>query len=107
MSQERQRLEKDGYREAIQQLGLIIVEGFNDVIKLDSLQVPAMGICSNLVSDEQVAKIIRLANELSEGKVRLMLDCDSEGDDGAKDAAWLRRRKLRPTSAATPAFHLR
>ena len=47
-----------------------------------------MGICSNLVSDEQVAKIVRLANELSEGKVRLMLDCDGEGDEGAKDAAW-------------------
>ena len=26
--------------------------------------------------------------ELAGGKVRLMLDCDEEGDDGAKDAAW-------------------
>lgn len=40
------------------------------------------------VSDAQVTKIVRLANELSEGKVRLMLDCDAEGDDGAKEAAW-------------------
>ena len=85
--QERQRLEENGYREAIHRLGLIIVEGFNDVIHLDSLQVPAMGICSNLLSDEQVAKIARLAGEVR-GKVRLMLDCDTEGDEGAKDAAW-------------------
>ena len=47
-----------------------------------------MGICSNLLSDEQVAKTVRLANELSEGKVRLMFDCDAEGDEGAKDATW-------------------
>ncbi len=81
--QDRERLEENGYREAIHRNGLIIVEGFNDVIGLDALQVPAMGICSNHVSEEQLTKIIRLANELSEGKVRLMFDCDAEGDDGA------------------------
>ncbi len=86
--QERERLEENGYREAIHRHGLIIVEGFNDVIGLDALQVPAMGICSNHVSEEQLTKIIRLANELAGGKVRLMLDCDAEGDDGAKEAAW-------------------
>ena len=86
--QERQRLEESGYREAIHRHGLIIVEGFNDVIGLDALQVPAMGICSNHVSEEQLSKIIRLANELAGGKVRLMLDCDAEGEEGAKDAAW-------------------
>ncbi len=86
--QEQGRLEENGYREAIHRLGLIIVEGFNDVIALDALEVPALGICSNLMSDEQVAKIIRLSNELSEGRVRLLFDCDNEGDEGAKDAAW-------------------
>ena len=86
--QERERLEENGYREAIHRLGLIIVEGFNDVIGLDALQVPAVAICSNLMSDEQVEKIARLAIELSEGRVRLMFDCDAEGDTGAKEAAW-------------------
>ncbi len=84
--QEQGRLEENGYREAIHRLGLIIVEGFNDVIALDALEVPAFGICSNLMTDEQVAKIVRLANELSDGKVRLMFDCDAEGDEGARDA---------------------
>ena len=86
--QERQRLEENVYREAIHRLGLIIVEGFNDVIALDALEVPAFGICSNLMTDEQVAKIVRLAKELSDGKVRLLFDCDAEGDEGAKEAAW-------------------
>ena len=68
--------------------GLILVEGFNDVIGLDALKVPAMAICSNHMSDEQATKIVRLAKSLSQGRVRLMLDCDAEGDDGAKEAAW-------------------
>ena len=86
--QQRERLEKNGYREAIHRFGVIIVEGFNDVIGLDSLQIPAMAICSNRMSDEQAAKIVRFANELSQGRVRAMFDCDAEGDEGAKDAAW-------------------
>ena len=46
------------------------------------------GICSNLISETQIKKIKRIANQLSDGKVRLMFDCDAEGDEGAKDAAW-------------------
>ena len=41
------RLREPGYREFIAQHGLVIVEGFNDVIGLDNLGVPALGIMSN------------------------------------------------------------
>lgn len=86
--QKRRRLEEVRYREAIHRVGLVIVEGFNDVIGLDALNIAAVAICSNHMSDEQAAKIIRLAKSLSQGRVRLMFDCDVEGDNGAKEAAW-------------------
>ncbi len=86
--QQRGRLEEPCYREAITRYGLIIVEGFNDVIQLDALQIPAVAICSNRITDEQVAKIVRLSKELAAGRVSMFFDCDEEGNAGAKDATW-------------------
>lgn len=82
-----EQLQSEECRKRIEEIGLVIVEGFNDVINLDALDVPAFAICSNVVSDEQVAKIARLASEVH-GRVRLLFDCDAEGDAGAKDTAW-------------------
>jgi hypothetical protein len=84
----RERLAQPGYREKLKELGLIVVEGPNDVIALDRLGVPAVGICSNVVTDEQVEKLVRWANELAGGAVMLMLDCDREGDNGARECLW-------------------
>ena len=39
-------------------------------------------------TDQQVEKIARWANELADGVVTLMLDCDPEGENGAKQALW-------------------
>jgi len=86
--QQRERLDEPGYREAIAKYGVIIVEGFNDVIRLDRLQIPAFGICSNRMTEEQLTKTIRISKELSNGRVTIFLDCDDEGDEGAKEAAW-------------------
>jgi hypothetical protein len=71
------------------------------VIQLDSLEVPAVAICSNRITDEQVAKIIRLSNELAAGRVSLFFDCDGEGNAGAKDAAW---KLLQAGLAVRPAW---
>jgi hypothetical protein len=84
----RERLQQSGYREKLRQLGLIVVEGPNDVIALDCLGVPAVGLCSNMGTDEQVGKLVRWANDLAGGVVTLMLDCDLEGENGAKQALW-------------------
>jgi hypothetical protein len=84
----RERLQRPGYRDKLKELGLIVVEGPNDVIALDALDVPAVALCSNTVTDEQVEKIVRWANELADGVVTLMLDCDPEGENGAKQAIW-------------------
>jgi len=65
-------------------LGLIVVEGPNDVIALDELGVPAVALCSNTITQEQAKTTARLAIELADGIVTLMLDCDPEGEHGVQ-----------------------
>ncbi|MSQ97580.1 MAG: hypothetical protein EXR98_23925 [Gemmataceae bacterium] len=83
------RLLEPGFRETIAQCGIIVVEGFNDVLGLDAIGVPAVGIMSNKVTEQQVAKIERFAKGLAGGKVTLLFDADDAGDDGVKEALWL------------------
>lgn len=83
-----QRLTEPGYRKTIRDLGILVVEGPNDVIRLDALSVPAVGLCSNHVSREQVQKLTRWAHQLAGGRVTLMLDCDPEGEQGAKQSLY-------------------
>jgi 5S rRNA maturation endonuclease (ribonuclease M5) len=83
-----ERLRQRGYRERLGELGLIVVEGPNDVMALDAIGVPSVGLCSNTVTHAQVAKIVRWANDLADGQVTLMLDCDEEGENGMKQALW-------------------
>ena len=82
------RLKAAGYRESIATHGILVVEGFNDVIGLDSIGVPAVGIL-NKITEEQVAKVERFARMLAGGKVSLLFDVDQAGDDGAEEAHWL------------------
>lgn len=84
----KERLREPGYREALQELGLIVVEGSNDVIALDALGLPSVGLCSNMMTDVQVKKVVRWAKELAGGLVTLMLDCDAEGENGMRQALW-------------------
>ena len=86
--QHRDRLKEPGYAEVIARYGLILVEGFNDVIALDNFGMPALGICSNRITAEQVEKVTRWARQLSAGKVALLFDCDGMGEAGAQNAAW-------------------
>ena len=86
--QHAERLKEPGYRESVARHGVVVVEGFNDVIALDVIGVPAIGICSNKMTEEQVAKIERWAKRLGGGRVSLMFDCDAMGDEGAKEALW-------------------
>ena len=87
--QQKSRLEeRPEYREFLMRYGLILVEGFNDVIGLDNLDVYSEGICSNHFAEAQIPKAIRRARELAGGKVALFLDCDEAGENGTKDAVW-------------------
>ncbi|MBW3596960.1 MAG: hypothetical protein KY475_06760, partial [Planctomycetes bacterium] len=80
--------ERPEYREFLARHGLILVEGFNDVLALDHLGVYAEAICSNQIADQHLAKIIERANRLASGRVSLLFDCNDAGDAGAKEAAW-------------------
>jgi len=82
------RLQEPGYREAIAQQGIVVVEGFNDVIGLDNLGLPAVAIMSNKITEQQVDKVERWAKQLASGKVTLLFDADDAGE-GAKEALWL------------------
>ena len=86
--QQASRLQEPGYREFITQHGLIIVEGFNDVIGLDNLGIPALGIMSNRMTEPQGEKIARFAKQLGINRINLMFDCDEAGAEGAKEALW-------------------
>ena len=86
--QQASRLKEPGYRESIARHGIIVVEGFNDVIGLDNLGIPAVAIMSNRITEHQIEKVARWAKQLANGKVSLLFDCEQTGDDGAKDAVW-------------------
>jgi 5S rRNA maturation endonuclease (ribonuclease M5) len=83
------RLKEPGFREEIVRNGIIVVGGFNDVLGLDALGVPAVAIMSNRITEEQVGKIERRSKIFSGGKVSLLFDADAAGDTGAKEALWL------------------
>jgi 5S rRNA maturation endonuclease (ribonuclease M5) len=82
-------LKEPGYRETIARCGIIVVEGFNDVLGLDAIGVPAVAIMSNKITEEQVAKVERFAKMLAGGKVTLLFDADEAGESGAKEALWI------------------
>lgn len=78
------RVREPQARETFSKLGLILVEGPNDVIRLDTLGVSAVGLCSNTITREQADKVARLAREVGNGTVTVFLDCDAEGENGMK-----------------------
>jgi 5S rRNA maturation endonuclease (ribonuclease M5) len=63
-------------------VGLVIVEGPNDAINLQTLGVPAVALCSHTITNEQVERIALLARDISNERVTLMLDCDPAGETG-------------------------
>lgn len=100
------RLQEPGYREFLAEHGLIVVEGFNDVIGLDNLGVPALGIMSNRMTEAQGDKIARFAKQVGGNRVNLMFDCEATGTDGAKEALWFfAERQLDVRLVWSPAMH--
>lgn len=86
--QQARRIAEEGYGDKIAEIGVLVVEGMNDVLRLDAEGVPAVALMSNDVTDEQVAKIVRWARQLASGRVSLMLDNDDQGREGAKSTLW-------------------
>jgi hypothetical protein len=77
---------REARTEQLRDLGVILVEGPNDVSNLSALGVPAIAVCSNAVTEEQADKLAALAREFGGGTVSVMFDLDHEGENGAKQA---------------------
>ena len=82
------RLQEPWVKESLNRYGLVIVEGMNDVMRLDELKVAAVGLGSNKVTAEQLDKLTRFARQLANNRILLMPDCDEEGEAGFKDLLW-------------------
>ncbi len=81
-----QKLATKEYFEKNPQTGIVIVEGQNDAINLQTLNIPALAICSNMITETQAKKLSTLANEIPGGYISVMFDLDREGKNGAKQA---------------------
>jgi 5S rRNA maturation endonuclease (ribonuclease M5) len=86
--QSKERLPDPQIRASLDALGLVVVEGMNDAIRLDSLGIAAVALCSNKATEEQVAKIERFARAVARSRIVLMPDNDEEGEAGFKDLLW-------------------
>ena len=78
------RLREQQAVDALRNIGIILVEGPNDAIRLATLGIPAVALCSNTITREQASKAAKLARELGNNVVTVFLDCDPEGENGMK-----------------------
>ena len=70
----------------MKQLGLIVVEGPNDVVRLATLGIPSVALCSNVVTESQAEKLAQYAKQHGNGIIKLMLDNDEPGEMGMKQS---------------------
>ena len=82
------RLEEPHIKESLTKNGLVVVEGMNDVIRLDELGVCAVGLCSNRATVQQIEMLSRFASQVGGGCLLLFPDFDKEGEAGFKDLLW-------------------
>lgn len=83
-----ERLQDRTLKESLGKHGLVIVEGQNDVMRLDCLGIAAIALCSNKATDTQIQKLEKIAKSASQGKITLMPDNDEEGEAGFKELLW-------------------
>lgn len=79
-------LKEEVHQTILKHLGVILVEGPNDVIRLATLGVPAVALCSNHVTESQAEKASLYAQHFGNGIINLMLDNDEPGEIGMKQA---------------------
>mgnify|MGYP003662759601 CR=1 FL=1 len=82
------RLEDPYVGESLAKRGLIVVEGMNEVLRMETLGVAAVGLGSNRATDAQVDKLVRFAQQAGDNRIVLMPDCDGEGEAAFKELLW-------------------
>ncbi len=90
----------------LRETGLLVVEGFNDVLRLRELGETTLGLMSNTMATGQAVKLAVHAREKAGGRVTLLLDNDVEGENGAKQAVWeLAQQKIDVRLAWSRSMH--
>lgn len=83
---EASRLKSEQARHQLQQTGLVVVEGMNDVIALAAHGILSVSVCSNRIAAGQLDKLVRWSHAFAGGKLILLFDNDKEGYEGAIDS---------------------
>lgn len=76
------------FADSLKRHGIILVEGFTDRLRLHELGVMSVAMMSNRITDEQCQRLAHYAREYGQGRVGVMHDADTPGDDGAKETLW-------------------
>ena len=82
------RLDEPHVKESLEKNGLVVVEGMNDVIRLDELGICAVGLCSNRATGQQIEMLDKFARQVSNMRLVLFPDADTEGEAGFKNLLW-------------------
>lgn len=81
-------LKDEQFAESLEHYGILLVEGFNDRLRLHELGVLSLAMMSNHSTDEQCDRLASFAREFGFNRVGVMHDCDARGEDGAKETLW-------------------
>ncbi|MEZ6055474.1 MAG: toprim domain-containing protein [Planctomycetaceae bacterium] len=82
------RLKEPYVQESLNRRGIVVVEGMNEVLRLETLGVAAIALGSNKATDTQIEKLTRFAKQAAHNRITLLPDCDEEGESAFKDLLW-------------------
>ncbi|EMI57111.1 DNA primase [Rhodopirellula sallentina SM41] len=82
------RLNEPHVQESLNEYGVAVCEGQNEILRMESLGVAAVGLGSNKATDQQIEKLIRFAKQAGGNRALLLPDCDAEGEAGFKELLW-------------------
>lgn len=82
------RTQQPYVQESLRQRGVVVVEGMNEVLRMETLGVVAVGLGSNKATQTQLEKLIRFARQAGDGQIVLLPDCDEEGEKAFRELLW-------------------
>ena len=82
------RLDEEHVPASLEQRGLVVVEGMNEVLRMDSLGVCAVGLGSTTATDAQITTLASHARSVAGNRITLLPDCDEAGEAGFKELLW-------------------
>ncbi|TWT84335.1 hypothetical protein CA13_58120 [Planctomycetes bacterium CA13] len=82
------RLKEPYVEESLGTYGVVVCEGQNEVLRMETLGVAAVGLGSNKATDHPIEKLIRFARQAGDNRVLLLPDCDEEGEHGFRELLW-------------------